>query len=98
MPRDDPIRDKGKDALLAALKNKIRLASVVLVPAGVYVTHSQWINLELDIAKKGFSQPKPIVAIEPWGSERTSRRAKDEADRTVKWNAKSIVEAIRSVA
>ena len=38
---------------------------------------------------------KKIIAIEPWGSERISTVVKNEADRIVKWNTDSIVNAIR---
>ena len=70
-------------------------ASVVLILAGVYATHSKWINIEIDLAKKGFANPKKIIAIEPWGSEKTSVVVKDAADAIVKWQTKSIVDAIK---
>ena len=38
------------------------------------------------------------VAIEPWGSDPTSARVKQAADRIVKWNAESVVGAIRELA
>ena len=71
---------------------------VVLILAGVYATYSKWINIEIDLAERGFNQPKPIIAIEPWGSEKTSVRVKQAADRIVKWNTESIVNAIRELA
>ena len=37
---------------------------------------------------------KRIIAIEPWGAERTSQLVKDNADQIVKWQADSIVRAI----
>jgi len=64
--------------------------------AGVYSTHSKWINKEIEIAKQVFS--KPLVAVEPWGAERTSKIVKDNADAIVKWQSSSIVEAIRKVS
>ena len=39
--------------------------------------------------------PKKIIAIEPWGSEKTSVVVKHAADKIVKWNTDSIVKAIR---
>ena len=65
--------------------------------AGVYSTYSKWINKEIAICKKEFLNPKPIIAIEPWGSERTSQVVKDNADRIVKWNKDSVVRAIREL-
>jgi hypothetical protein len=41
-------------------------SSVVLILAGVYATYSKWIDAEIRIAKE---YGKPIIAIEPWGSE-----------------------------
>ena len=38
---------------------------------------------------------KKIIAIEPWGAERTSTVVKNAADIIVKWNTDSIVSAIR---
>lgn len=38
---------------------------------------------------------KKIIAIEPWGAERTSVIVKFAADQVVKWNTDSIISAIR---
>ena len=38
---------------------------------------------------------KTIIAIEPWGSEKTSMTVKNAADKIVKWNTDPIVDAIR---
>nr|VFK39990.1 MAG: MTH538 TIR-like domain (DUF1863) [Candidatus Kentron sp. TC]VFK56597.1 MAG: MTH538 TIR-like domain (DUF1863) [Candidatus Kentron sp. TC] len=61
--------------------------------AGVYSTYSKWINKEIQISK--FDYNKPIIAVEPWASKKTSKRVKDSADAIVKWQSKSIVNAIR---
>ena len=66
--------------------------SCVLIMAGVYSTYSKWINIEIELAK---SMNKKIIAIEPWGSERTSTVVKNAADKIVRWNTDSIVSAIR---
>ncbi len=99
VPQNDPIHNAGTErALRAAIKSQMAPSSVVLVLAGVYATYSKWINVELDLAINGFTSRKPIVAIEPWGSERTSTRVKNAADRIVKWNTESVVAAIRELA
>jgi nitric oxide reductase activation protein len=64
----------------------------VLILAGVYSTYSKWINIEIALAQE---MGKRIIAIEPWGSERTSSAVKNAADKIVKWNTDSIVGAIR---
>lgn len=92
VPKDDPIHHAPRDYLLkAAIRNQIQHASCVLILAGVYATYSKWINIEIELAK---DLGKPIIAIEYWGSERTSVPVKKAADRIVKWNTKSIVDAI----
>ena len=93
VPKNDPIHHCPYDwQLKAAIENKIRPASCVLILAGVYSTYSKWINIEIELAK---SMNKKIIAIEPWGSEKTSRTVKDAADVIVGWNTDSIVNAIR---
>ncbi|MDY4886770.1 MAG: TIR domain-containing protein [Eubacteriales bacterium] len=67
-------------------------ASCVLILAGVYSTYSKWINIEINLAQE---MGKRIIAIEPWGSERTSTVVKSNANKVVKWNTSSIVNAIK---
>jgi len=98
VPKNDPIHNATYDyQLYDAIKRKISPASVVLILAGVYSSYSKWIEKEIKISKKEFSTPKKIIAIEPWGSERTSKLVKDNADEIVKWQSSSIVEAIRKL-
>lgn len=93
VPKDDPIHNARYDyQLRAAIRNQMQHASCVLVLAGVYSTYSKWINIELALAGE---LGKRIVAIEPWGSEKTSRVVKENADVIVKWQTTSIVNAIR---
>jgi hypothetical protein len=66
--------------------------------AGVYSTYSKWINHEINIAKKEFYNPKKIIAVEGWGVERTSKIVKENADKTVKWQSSSIINAIKELA
>lgn len=99
VPPDDPIHNAGSDAKLrAAIQRQISPCHVILVPAGIYATYSKWINIEIDLATNGFANPKPIIAITPWGSNRVSVPATEAADATVGWNTESIVAAIRSLA
>ena len=99
VPKDDPIHSAHTKAQLrAAIKTRMAPASCVLILAGVYSTYSEWINEEIDLALNGFDKPKKIIAIEYWGSERTSAVVKCAANKTVKWQANSIVSAIRNLA
>ena len=79
--------------LYNAITAQIKPVSCIVMLAGVYSTYSKWINKEIQIAKTDFN--KPIVAVEPWDSKKTSKIVKDNADAIVKWQSKSIVDAIR---
>lgn len=97
VPQDDPIHNaNNEDQLYAAIKKQISQAQCVIILAGVYSTYSKWINKEIEISKQIYS--KPVIAIEPWGAEKTSKVVKDAADAVVRWNSVSVVEAIRKLA
>jgi hypothetical protein len=99
VPQDDPLRISSKTnyryniQLRRKLTEQMKHASVVLILAGVYSSYSDAIDMEIDIAKE---LNKPIIAIEPWGSERTSTVVKNSANIIVRWNTESIVKAIRA--
>lgn len=98
VPKDDPVHNAPTTKLLAdAIKKQMTFCDVVIILAGVYSTYSKWINEEISIAQ-GFLTPKPILAIEPWDSERTSKVVKDNADKIVKWNTSSIVAGVRELS
>lgn len=97
IPKDDPVHTNGTNKeLREKITEKIRNCHVILVLAGVYSTYSKWINIEVEVAK--ITWRKPIIAIEPWGSERTSQHVKNNADEIVGWNTDSIVDAIRELS
>lgn len=94
VPKDDPIQNAPSDkALRAAIEAQMKGCSSVLILAGVYASYSKWINIEIEIAQK---LGKRIIAIEPWGSEKTSAVVKNAAHAIVKWNGASIVQAIEA--
>lgn len=96
VPKNDPIHNAKNDKeLKAAIKNQMQSASVVLILAGVYSSYSKWIDIEIELAQSGFTNTKKIIAIEPWGSEKTSTKVKNAADEVVKWQTSSIVAAIK---
>ena len=99
VPRYDPIHNVGTDAALRdAIQRRMAPCGVVIILAGVYASYSKWINKEIDLAKRAFALPKPIVAIRPWESERASRVVTEAADLIVRWNTESVVGAIRDLA
>ena len=98
VPKNDPIHTNGTDKeLYAAIKEKISHASVVLILAGVYSSYSKWIDKEIKIAQSEFLSAKPVIAVEPWASERTSTKVKDAADKIVGWSSKSVIDAIKEL-
>ena len=93
IPKDDPVHDADNDReLTEAIRNKIIHVNCVVILAGVYSTYSKWINKEIRTVKE---LGKPVVAVQPWGAERTSVIVKENADEIVGWNSGSIVDAIR---
>ena len=93
VPKNDPIHHAYSDyQLKAAIKAQMQPASCVLILAGVYASYSKWIEIEIELAQQ---MGKKIIAIEPWGSEKTSKTVKNAVDIIVKWNKDSIVDAIR---
>ena len=96
VPKDDPIETKteSKKELEEALERQIQAVSVVVVPAGMYAAHREWIEKEIQIARR---LGKPIVAVRPRGSERMPEVVEKNADEIVGWNKDSIVDAIRRV-
>lgn len=96
VPKNDPIHTNGTDReLKAAIEAKIKGCSCVIILAGVYSTYSKWINIEIELAKK---YNKPIIAVQPWGAERTSVPVKVAANTIVGWNAKSVANAVKAYA
>lgn len=97
VPKNDPIHNApNSTALSQAILNQMRFCDVIIILAGVYSTYSSWINKEILLAKN-FTIPKPILAIEPWASEKTSLVVKKNADKIVKWSTSSIVAGIREL-
>lgn len=93
VPKNDPIHNATYAYQLKdAIRKQMQPASCILIMAGVYSTYSKWINIEIELAQE---MGKRIIAIEPWGSERTSTTVKNAANVVVGWNTDSIVNAIR---
>ena len=96
VPKDDPIHNANNSKeLYEAIRNQEKYANVVIILAGVYASYSKWIDKEIEIAQQ---LGKPILAIEPWGSEKTSLKVKNAANKVVKWNTSSVVNAIRELS
>jgi len=96
VPTHDPLIDPntfvGKSKLTAMLDNQVRPVNCVLILAGMYAAHSDWIQKEIQLAR---AYRKPVVGVIPWGQINTPVSVQNAADIMVGWNTISIVNAIR---
>jgi MTH538 TIR-like domain (DUF1863) len=90
VPRHDPIHNT--EELAKELHNQMRPAEAFIILAGMYVSHSDWIQYEINFARR---IGRPIIGIKPWGSTVVPKAVQDGADEIVGWNRDSIVAAIR---
>jgi hypothetical protein len=96
VPEDEKFDTDTDEELEKNLREKqIKPASVVVVLAGLYSTHSEWIGKEIRFAEE---EGKPILGVEPWGKDRTSNHVEEHADELVGWNTDSILEGIRDLS
>jgi hypothetical protein len=89
---DVPINSDNAYYIRQRLKQKISNSDIVLGIAGVYASHSEWMQWELD---KAVELNVPIIGVIPRGQERISTVVSSRAKELVRWNTESIVEAIR---
>jgi hypothetical protein len=92
VPWNDPLAGGSKQKLANEIDGQIRLASILLVISGMYVTYGEWIQFEIDLADK---YNKPIVGIRPWGNTNIPFAVGRSAVEIVGWNTDSIIGAIR---
>ncbi len=86
----------GKEAVKEELLKQIKLSEVVIILAGLYREHHDWISFQINAAE---ATNKPIVAVEPFGGvEDVPEEVAKHADETVGWNERNIVDAIRRQA
>lgn len=92
VPKDDPIHNapRVKD-LEDAIFRKIERSHVVIIPTGMYATHSKWIEREVRGSR---TMAKPILAVNPRAQQRTSTIVTDAASEIVGWTRKSVRDAI----
>ena len=86
---------KSNRRILKELEERINEADALLVLAGIYVSHSGWIQSEIEVAR---DFGKPIIGIKPRGQERIPVALQLLARDLVGWTTNSIVGAIRTHA
>ena len=93
IPAHDPKQTHSDRELEQMIDNNIRNSSIFIIIAGMYVSQENriWINKEIEIAQK---YNKPILAIKPWGNERTPTKIQEVADKLVNWQSSSVINGI----
>lgn len=94
VPESKAFQGMSSTQLGEQMKAQIRPVQCVIVLAGMYVNHSNWIQYELNYAA---SLGKPILGIVPWRAERTPSAVSNAATRMVRWNSADIVSGIRGI-
>jgi len=93
--KETPINSVNATYIKQALKKRIENSNIILGLAGIYASHSEWMQWELD---KALELGVPIVGVAPWGQERLSTVVTSRSVADVRWNTESIVQAIRDYA
>lgn len=92
VPKDNPIHyTENTAALRDAIYQRISSSHVLVIPTGMYASYSTWIKKELDGANEF---RKPILAVDPWGQQRSSSVVSGAARETVGWNKQSIINSV----
>ncbi|MEQ4487955.1 MAG: TIR domain-containing protein [Dehalococcoides mccartyi] len=94
VPECDPLHCKPNE-LAEELRQQIRPVEVAIILGGMYATHSDWIQFEINFAQ---SLNKRILGVAPYGSERFPLNVSQASHAVVNWNTASIVDAIRKLA
>jgi hypothetical protein len=93
VPQHDPLETKSQ--LRSKLLDQINPSQVVLILAGMYAAHSEWINFEIETAAR---LGKPIIGVRPWAQERIPQVVESNATVMHGFNVAPIVESIRQFA
>jgi hypothetical protein len=92
VPKHNPIHNASNaEELRNAIYAQIALSHVVVIPTGMYATHSKWIQQEINGANY---YRKPILAVIPRGQLRSAGVVTNSARREVGWTKEGVVGAV----
>lgn len=92
VPKHNPIHNANNEAeLRKAIYVQMARAHVIVIPTGMYATHSNWIQKEIDGANY---YKKPILAVVPRGQVRRPSVVMDNAKQEVGWTKGGVIQAI----
>lgn len=92
VPSTDALADKTTAGLAAGLTRQISPAQGVIIMAGMYASHSDWIKYEIAEATR---MNKVIIGVRPWAAERVPEVVSNAANVMVSWQSASIIQAVR---
>ncbi len=93
------MHDQATATLLGVrIEEEMQSCDVVVVLTRGYDVYGKWIDREIDVARKRFAHPKPILAIRPEGDESVPAVLEEMSDRLVEWDPDSVVDAIHELA
>jgi hypothetical protein len=92
VPSTDGLPDKTSKGLSEGMTRQISPAQGVIILAGMYVAHSDWIQYEIAEAVR---MDKVIIGVRPWGAERVPTSVQEAATVMVNWQSASIIQAVR---
>jgi len=88
-----PIDSDKAWVIKANITKRLQESDVVLAIAGVYASYSEWMQWEMDKAKELGLR---VIGVIPRGQEHISHEVFNRSAVDVRWNADSIVDAIRN--
>ncbi|MBX2822392.1 MAG: TIR domain-containing protein [Rhodothermaceae bacterium] len=91
LPSHDGIEGDDVVRLRAAITQQIVEADLVLIIAGMYTAHSEWIAYEVAEAQR---LGKPIIAIAPRGQKRLPSEIVEAAECVVRWRREQVGEVV----
>jgi len=94
VPSHDSCPDKTKTGLKSCLTRQINPTQGIIILAGMWAAHSEWVEYEIDEAVR---LGKTIIGVRPWGQERTPVKVQNAADIMVAWQRSSIIDAVRDL-
>ncbi len=92
VPRHDSCSEVTSVGLTRCIQNQMKPAQCIIILAGMYSAHSDWIDFEIDEAVR---MGKTIIGVKPWGQERIPTKIQNYADIMVGWNRSSVIKTIR---
>jgi hypothetical protein len=92
VPSTDPLTDKTSTGLSQAMTRQINPAQGVIILAGMYAAHSEWIKYEIN---ESVRMNKVIIGVKPWGAERVPEVVQSAATVMVNWQSASLIQAVR---